>query len=679
MMAIYHFSVKTFSRSKGQSAVAAAAYRSCSAILEAGTGKIHDFTKKRGLDHAEIFLPDAAPTWTRDRQQLWNAVEKAETRKNSTFAREFEIALPGELDAEQRKALARTIASAIVERHGCAVDLCIHRPDDGKNHHAHILLSTRRIGAAGFADKTRELDEKTSGEIAWWRAGIAGFINQALAAAGCNERVDHRAFADRENPPDRLPGVHLGPARSGQRRRGEVKISPDWPTYIAERTAHRQQAAAEKARLDTLIAAEKSRLAGQQRAERVGITPLQHKPRTRTERSALAKTHRQERQQLQQRHSTMRAAYREGKGRRFPYFWQWLGMQGKEIGEISGRKIHTPSPLTIPLKGTPQAGSSGFSTHTTSVGVEYKRTPVDGQSRTALIDQGQKILIFDHDDAALLAALIVARRKWGEAITITGSDVFLARCTRLLALLPTNGIRKSKGKQVKEFANDEQNRDTNGLGAEGLTPAATEIAAGRSRADQRDLRPANRVLTTNAGGTACHDFQRDDGCHPGRHEAVSGFTGSPENGGRSGDIKGMRRGDAKHQTGECAEQIPHRRFDPYSGISEGVRRCGEHGSAQSVSAQPAQNVVSADAGSSNYGGNAGIDRTLRCEQDPAERRAARTGDAPGVVAKGHTSGNRVDEKDIAATKMIKPGRHLESVPEKRQGRPRTKASSPTPF
>jgi hypothetical protein len=32
-----------------------------------------------------------------DRVALWNAAEQAETRKNSTVAREFEIALPEEL------------------------------------------------------------------------------------------------------------------------------------------------------------------------------------------------------------------------------------------------------------------------------------------------------------------------------------------------------------------------------------------------------------------------------------------------------------------------------------------------------------------------------------------------------------------------------------------------------
>ena len=40
-----------------------------------------------------------------DRQSLWNIVEKVENRKNSVLAREFEIAFPQELNAEQRQQL----------------------------------------------------------------------------------------------------------------------------------------------------------------------------------------------------------------------------------------------------------------------------------------------------------------------------------------------------------------------------------------------------------------------------------------------------------------------------------------------------------------------------------------------------------------------------------------------
>ena len=167
-MATYHLSAKTISRSHGRSATAAAAYRSGARIIDERTGLIHDYQRRRGVEASLLILPDGAPDWASDRARLWNAAEWAETRKNSTVAREFEIALPAELDAEQRQRLAADFARELVLRHGCAVDVAIHRPGragDSRNHHAHILLTTRRLTAAGFGAKTRELDDLKSGEI----------------------------------------------------------------------------------------------------------------------------------------------------------------------------------------------------------------------------------------------------------------------------------------------------------------------------------------------------------------------------------------------------------------------------------------------------------------------------------------------------------------------------------
>ena len=172
LVAIYHLSIKTFSRSAGRSATAAAAYRAGVKITDQRTGEVHDYTRRRGVECAELVLPAGAPEWAADRAELWNAAEQAETRKNSTVAREFEVALPDELSPAERLRLARDLALEIVERHGCAVDVVIHAPGkkgDNRNHHAHILLSTRRLGPAGFMEKTRELDDQKCGEVQHWR------------------------------------------------------------------------------------------------------------------------------------------------------------------------------------------------------------------------------------------------------------------------------------------------------------------------------------------------------------------------------------------------------------------------------------------------------------------------------------------------------------------------------
>ena len=71
-MAIYHLEAKVISRGAGRSAVAAAAYMSCSQILNDYDGVQHDYTRKQGLIWQQIFLPEYAPAEWSDRGTLWN-------------------------------------------------------------------------------------------------------------------------------------------------------------------------------------------------------------------------------------------------------------------------------------------------------------------------------------------------------------------------------------------------------------------------------------------------------------------------------------------------------------------------------------------------------------------------------------------------------------------------------
>jgi hypothetical protein len=241
-MATYHLSAKTISRSHGRSATGAAAYRSGARIADERTGVIHDYQRRRGVEAAFLLLPASAPDWASDRARLWNAAELAETRKNSTVAREFEIALPAELDAEQRQRLAADFARELVFRHGCAADVAIHRPGragDSRNHHAHILLTTRRLTAAGFGAKTRELDDLKTGEIGRWRVRFAEVQNARLREAGVEARVDHRSLEAQEI--DREAMIHLGPTATALERRGV-------PTRLGESNRAVQASHAERQR-----------------------------------------------------------------------------------------------------------------------------------------------------------------------------------------------------------------------------------------------------------------------------------------------------------------------------------------------------------------------------------------------------------------------------------------------
>ncbi len=223
-MAIYHCSIKTFSRAKGQTAVAAAAYRARTTFTNDMTGKVENYSRKPGLVHTEIVLPAHAPDWAHNPSQLWNEVEKKETRKNATVAREFEIALPHELNEEQRQALAHSISQKLVDRFGFALQYSIHKPDEpgSLNHHVHILASTRKLEADGFTTKTRDLDNLKGNTVPEVREMVADTINQHLAAAGIKETVSHKSLADQKADAlaagdvekaaklDRTPTVHVG-------------------------------------------------------------------------------------------------------------------------------------------------------------------------------------------------------------------------------------------------------------------------------------------------------------------------------------------------------------------------------------------------------------------------------------------------------------------------------------
>src|SRR3546814_8166519 len=171
-------------------------------------------------------LPTDAPEWAADRERLWNAAELAETRKNATVAREYEIALPVELSADERRELALGLAREISERHGVAVDVSIHAPGregDQRNHHAHLLTTPRRLGPEGLGEQTRELDQKQSGEVERWRERWAEMQNRALELANVPDRVEHSR--SQQQGLDKEPTVHIGQTAPAMGRQAE-KVSP---------------------------------------------------------------------------------------------------------------------------------------------------------------------------------------------------------------------------------------------------------------------------------------------------------------------------------------------------------------------------------------------------------------------------------------------------------------------
>ena len=242
-MAIYHLSIKIISRGKGKSAVAASAYRSGEKIKNEYDGVVHDFTRKGGIAHTEILLPQNAPQEFSDRGTLWNSVEKIEKSKNSQLAREIEIALPKELDREKQIELVREYVKENFVKVGMCADIALHDKNDG-NPHAHILLTMRPLnedktwGAKSKKEyvldkngekvklkngnyKTRKIDTVDWNEqekAEHWRKVWADMTNKYLEENNIQEKINHRSY--QRQGIEQIPTIHLGVSASQMEKKG---------------------------------------------------------------------------------------------------------------------------------------------------------------------------------------------------------------------------------------------------------------------------------------------------------------------------------------------------------------------------------------------------------------------------------------------------------------------------
>ncbi|MEB1512746.1 MobA/MobL family protein [Xanthomonas campestris pv. campestris] len=200
-MAIEHIRIKTYSRAKGHSAIAASAYRGGYLLTDPTSGARHDYRGRAGIIQSRCLAPPGVPAWADDPQALWAAAEAAERRCNSTVCRDFAVALPHELDDPKRWKLVLDIAHRLIERFGFALQASHHRPtkDDPRYFYAHLLATTRKMEASGFTQKTRVLDGRINGkeEVEWIRAMIADQIKAHLTQAGIGKAVEHQPLTER--------------------------------------------------------------------------------------------------------------------------------------------------------------------------------------------------------------------------------------------------------------------------------------------------------------------------------------------------------------------------------------------------------------------------------------------------------------------------------------------------
>lgn len=218
-MAQYRLSAQVIGRSSGRSATAAAAYRAAEHVRDFRTGEAHDYTRKSGVIHTEIMAPEIAPAWAGNRQDLWNAVEAMEKRKDAQLAREIELSLPHELTFEKNREMVRSFVREQFVSQGMIADLAIHAPHvdrDQRNIHAHVMLTMRRVTQEGFGPKVREWNSREQLEA--WREAWATHQNCTFESLGLDVRVDHRSYERQDI--NREPTHHLGPAAAEMERQG---------------------------------------------------------------------------------------------------------------------------------------------------------------------------------------------------------------------------------------------------------------------------------------------------------------------------------------------------------------------------------------------------------------------------------------------------------------------------
>ncbi|MBO6085811.1 MAG: MobA/MobL family protein [Acetobacter sp.] len=236
-MAIYVLQSKPISRSAGRSMVAASAYRSGESLTNEQDKREHDYRKRAyDVEFKRVLVPTDCTLSELKRSTLWNATEAAEKRKDARTGREFVLALPHELDHEQRARLAQDFALELVKRYKVAADVCIHKPakqGDERNHHAHILITTRSVsisedGIPILGDKTalewsdRKRQEKglnkAADEMKELREKWAELANKALESAGKTERIDPRS--NEAQGIEKIPEEHLGHKITALERKG---------------------------------------------------------------------------------------------------------------------------------------------------------------------------------------------------------------------------------------------------------------------------------------------------------------------------------------------------------------------------------------------------------------------------------------------------------------------------
>lgn len=205
-MAIYHCSIKTISRGKGQAVLASLAYRIGQNLTCERYGKTFKYqNRQNSIEHVDLFLPRSTTDLTfYNHENLWNKVEARETKSNSQLAREIVVAIPSELSEIERIQLVQKQCQWLVDKYNVAVSVALHKPNDieQKNYHAHIMFTTRELKNNEFGEKIEFKKEQVKELRKVWEV----LANKALEQYETS--IDCRSHSDAQNP--KIPTRHEG-------------------------------------------------------------------------------------------------------------------------------------------------------------------------------------------------------------------------------------------------------------------------------------------------------------------------------------------------------------------------------------------------------------------------------------------------------------------------------------
>lgn len=233
-MAIFSLNCRMVSRSKGKSAVGKAAYIGGRKLVDQRQQKPFDFQKKqREITYSKILAPANAPAWVFDPAVLWNKVEAAEKRVDAQTAREFIIALPLELNQEQRIHLIEDYVQENFVKLGMIADVNIH--NIATNPHAHVLLTTRKLLSSEEFDK-KERSWNKSDLLKTWRQMWKQFCNKHLKEAGVSIEINDASYNDRKIR--KIPMLHMGSNSSTKNIKSEINKRVKSVNNLIKNAAH---------------------------------------------------------------------------------------------------------------------------------------------------------------------------------------------------------------------------------------------------------------------------------------------------------------------------------------------------------------------------------------------------------------------------------------------------------